>query len=333
MVAPAATPLAPPTFLPAFHPGDSLAAAVLTDLADPARSFLSVARAHNTSPEALSLWLTSPEISERIASMRSAAAIRTRWLAGDHLPSCAELALRIVRTALASPNLPMPDSALRAVNVLLRLASFDPNARPRSTPTRSRESNISAGTATSLQNQFAALLRAHRQPTQSPDSTSPEQDLASFLNDCEGLGPIAPGADDLHALRDQSKHHSVESSAHGRVESVPQSDAETDPEADPNLPILQLPAALLSSILPSFSSAEHNPFDPQSCLRSTSPKQRTIVKLRLKQQRKQIVQDAVAFLIQHNHCTEADIPAVRREIECFYRISQPACIQAARHPP
>lgn len=332
MVAPVATPLAPPTFLRAFHPGDSLAAAVLTDLADPTQSFLSVAKAHNTSPEALSLWLIRPEINERIASLRSAAAIRTRWLAGDHLPSCAELASRIVRTVLASPNLPVPDAALRAVNVLLRLASFDPNARPRSTPKQSRENSTTAN-ATSLQNQFAELLRAHRQPTQSLDSTSPEQDLASFLNDCEGLGPIAPGADDLHALRDQSEHHSVESSAHGLVESVPQSDAETDPEADPNLPILQLPAALLSSILPSFSSAEHNPFDPQSCLRSTSPKQRTIVKLRLKQQRKQIVQDAVAFLIQHNHCTEADIPAVRREIECFYRISQPACIQAARHPP
>lgn len=315
-----------------FAPTDSVADQVLTDLADPSQSFLSVARTHNTSPEALSLWLIRPEINERIASLRAAAAIRTRWLAGDHLPSCAELASRIVRTALASPNLPTPDSALRAVNVLLRLASFDPNARPRFTQRQSRESSTPAN-ATSLQNQFAALLRARHQPAHSPDSKSPEQDLASFLKDCEALDPITAAADDLHALCDQPEPHFVESLVHGSVESVPQSDDEADSDVDTDLTNLQLPPGLLASILPSFSSDEHNPFDPQRCLRSASPKQRTIVKLRLKQQRKQIVQDAVAFLIQHNHCTEADIPAVRREIERFYLVSKPTHNQSAKHPP
>ena len=120
-----------PHQLTRFTPSAQQADQVLADLADPAESLLSVARSHNTTAESLCLWLAHPEIAERIAAMRSAVALRTRWLAAEHLPACAQLASRIVQSALESPDLTTPESALRAARLLLRLAAFDPNARPR----------------------------------------------------------------------------------------------------------------------------------------------------------------------------------------------------------
>jgi hypothetical protein len=41
--------------------------------------------------------------------------------------------------------------------------------------------------------------------------------------------------------------------------------------------------------------------------------------MRLKQQRKQVIDEAVAFLRQNNCCTDSDLPLARHKIESFYR--------------
>jgi len=255
---------------------------ILAQLADPSQSFLAVARAHNTSPESLALWLARPEIAARFASIRTAVAARTRWIAAEYLPACAELASRIVRSSLESPNLNTPDSALRAARLLLRLATFDPDARPRIVSSRSR-------TEHPIPNPPAAA-RPHVATSQH----------------------ILDAAAEL-----------MQSTQVPFTRSVPELDPEIPTKAtdtiDSNSSSLNLPPGLLASILPSFKESERNPFHPEPGLLNTAPNQRAIVKLRLKQHRKQVIDEAWKFLLQHQYCTEFDLSAVRQEIEHFYR--------------
>lgn len=285
------TPISAPRL--SFTPSEAQSDQILTELADPSKSLLSVAHTHNTSPEALSLWLSRPEISERISSMRSSAALRTRWLATDRLPACAELSVRVVRAALANSELAAPDSALRAVRILLRLASFDPNARTRSTTGTQRSTS---------------------------ESTSPlPPDLEALLAQFDT--PESP-SDSFDQAETQPTDLQVDQSTQAEPA------AETQAESS-----IRLPPGLLSSILPSFETSEHNPFHPDRSLHSTAPNQRTVVKLRLKQQRKQVIDEAVALLRSQGHCADPEIPAVRREIERFYLQEQPGSSLAARSPP
>ncbi|MGH7243493.1 MAG: hypothetical protein ACREJD_08770 [Phycisphaerales bacterium] len=277
-VASISAPPDPPDSLTRFQPSESLAAEILTQLADPAQSLLSVARSNNISVESLCLWLSRPEITERISAMRSAAALRTRWLAADHLPACAELASRIVRASLASPDLTAPEPALRAARLLLRLASFDPNARPRSAPV----------------------------PTPQPPPNPRHQ--------VESIPPIAEAPDETSSQSDSS-----------------------DISDSSETPSLQLPPGLLTSLLPSFKDSDRNPFLPEPGLLKTAPNQRALVKMRLKLQQKQILDEAFKFLLDHHCCVEADLPLVRREIESFYlraeKEPRATTSRAARSPP
>lgn len=284
-----------------FAPSAQQADQLLADLSNPAQSLLSVARAHNTTAESLSLWLSRPEIAERISAMRSAAALRTRWLAAEHLPACAELASRIVRASLKSPDLSTPDSALRAARLLLRLATFDPDARPRSTQTPKprhtpKSDSPQCGSPVSSAPFIASarsVVKVHDIPS---DSTAPTASRAR------------PDPADTPLVSQRFEPASV---------SPPPSDSPSDS--------LNLPPGLLSSILPSFNQSERNPFLPESGLLKTAPNQRAVIKLRLKMQRKQILADAVKYLLQHNLGTEPQIPAIHREIEAFYAQRRSAC--------
>lgn len=260
------TPTPPPASLTRFAPSESLTDQLFSQLADPAQSLLSIARDNNTTPEAFSLWLSRPEISERIAAMRSASALRTRWLASEHLPSCAELASRIVRAALNSSEAPPPDSALRAARFLFRLCSFDPDARV-----------------------LTASAPKPRHAISSPDTRPDPSPISSV--------------------------HSAPSDP---------SDLFVPSDSPPDTPSsLNLPPHLLASILPSFDSAERNPFLPDPGLLKTAPNQRALVKMRLKQQRNQIIDRAFQLLLQHALCTSSDLPRVRHEIESFYLLQDP----------
>lgn len=313
------TPISDPR--PQFAPSPSLADQVLAELADPSESLRSIARVHNTSPEALSLWLSSPEISERIAAMRSSAALRTRWLATDHLPACAELSARVVRAALANPDPAACDSALRAARVLLRLASFDPNARTRSPAGTQRETN---SPHQPLRDQLAAAFRSHRRSSNSTDPLDLEALLAEFDSSPPQSTP-EPASDSPPEIRERVPLPETQVSESTQPEPEPSAEA-------PEEPALHLPPGLLASILPSFESPDLSPFHPERRLRSAPSNQRTLIKLRLKQQRKQVIEDAIAYLLRHNHCTAADLPAARREIERFYlHESRPSA--APRSPP
>lgn len=257
-----------------FAPSEPQTEQIFSQLADPAHSLLSLARANNTSPEAFSLWLARPEIAERTAAMRSASALRTRWLASEYLPSCAELASRIVRAALNSTEAAPPDSALRAARLLVRLAAFDPDARAAPSPKPRRAPDSSCDSRT---------------PTHSQSVLSDPSD-PSALSDC--LSP-------------------------------PNAEPPSAPSASHDPSSLNLPPHLLASILPSFDSAERNPFLPEHGLLKTAPNQRALVKMRLKQQRNQIIDRAFQHLLQHALCTSSDLPRVRHEIESFYLLHDP----------
>ncbi|MBL8885087.1 MAG: hypothetical protein JNK16_00385 [Phycisphaerales bacterium] len=265
-----------------FAPSAQQADQILSDLSDPAQSLLSVARSHNTTAEFLSLWLSRPEISERIATMRAAAALRTRWLAAEHLPACAELASRIVRASLNSPDLSTPDSALRAARLLLRLATFDPD-RPRSAP----------------------------KPHHTPDPNSPPSRTTSHASS------VLSVPSDPFVLSDPPEPPTAASRTPSRTE--PQSESASTTSANsPSSDSLDLPSGLLAALLPSFKHADRNPFLPEPGLLKTAPNQRALVKMRLKQQRKQVLDEALHFLLQNNCCTESQFPLARREIEAFY---------------
>jgi hypothetical protein len=69
-----------------FRPPEPVAAAIIAALADPAASFLDIASKHQTTLEALTLWITRPDIAERLENIHHIAAARIRLIAANIMP-------------------------------------------------------------------------------------------------------------------------------------------------------------------------------------------------------------------------------------------------------
>jgi hypothetical protein len=68
-----------------FDPSPEIASALLAALTDPSLSLNQLASALRTTPEALSAWMTRPDIRERIESVDRSTTWRTRLIASAHL--------------------------------------------------------------------------------------------------------------------------------------------------------------------------------------------------------------------------------------------------------
>src|SRR5689334_3879061 len=79
-----------------FSPPPEAISAILADLGRPDYTFRDIAEMHGTNADALTIWLTRPEIEERLAAIESAIARRTRLIATNYLPSAVKTVTRIL---------------------------------------------------------------------------------------------------------------------------------------------------------------------------------------------------------------------------------------------
>ena len=142
-----------PVHLGPFNPTDERQIAdVISCLGDPEHSLASVAERHNTSIQALTLWMQQPEIAARLDALESAFARMLRIQVADALPSVVNTLVEIVRDTLDElahiPKNPHSVRALeqrsraretgrKAAHLLVRLARFSGgpprSPRPKST--------------------------------------------------------------------------------------------------------------------------------------------------------------------------------------------------------
>ncbi len=178
-----APPVAPPSRAPAsdgqpatpdithpprpFTPSPAQADTLLSELAADDLTLRDIAEQHNTSLDALNLWLMRPDIDARLAAMTTVCAKRTRLIASNRSVHIARILGRLLDAHdefesldLIQPDALPPDakqrareSARKACNLLLRLTTFHPRASasgstnpersegPSASPKRQRESD------------------------------------------------------------------------------------------------------------------------------------------------------------------------------------------------
>src|SRR6185295_1999989 len=147
------SPLHPCTSAPlhAFSPAPDQIDTIIHELCDPTRSMLDIADIRGTTIAGLSVWMTRPEIAERLSALESAIARRTRLVAACHLPASIEALSQIVSGYIdeethvpISPNTMARETARKASFLLIRLARFQPaNATASRPPQRATASPLS----------------------------------------------------------------------------------------------------------------------------------------------------------------------------------------------
>jgi hypothetical protein len=196
---PTAAPIEAPEPRPlatTLDPDPATTDTLLDQFISPQSSLASIAAVHGVTITALTLWMTRPDVADRLDTLASAAASHTRLAATHHLP-CAVGAL--VGTSCeytdrhadphdqGEPMQSFPrraESARRACALLFRLARYYPGA-PRSVVT----------------------LRAAEPSAQSPQPASPRprpspDQVAEFVRALSALpapGPSAPGPESKSA--------------------------------------------------------------------------------------------------------------------------------------
>ena len=98
-----------------FHPPTPEdTARVLDACTDPALTLRDIAQQNNTTVEALSLWLSSPEVAERFDALHSINAVRTRFLAAAQLPRAIDALSEVLthaKSILRAAHSPTPASS------------------------------------------------------------------------------------------------------------------------------------------------------------------------------------------------------------------------------
>lgn len=135
-------PNSPPDHL-LFAPAPEIASAILDDLADPFKSFSSIAQSRGTTLEGLTLWMQRPDIARRLDALESAFNRRGRLQASGYLPLCIDALARAISgfsrddaQAAPLPNSPKLDeqrrksreTLLRMTRVMMQLSKFQQSA-------------------------------------------------------------------------------------------------------------------------------------------------------------------------------------------------------------
>ncbi len=193
-----------------FDPGEQQAADILEQLVSPHCSLSSLAAAHGTSFQALTLWLTRPDIAARIDAVENVCARRVRVVAVNHLSHCVEVTSRILKYAdweeshvVYPPNSAKHneqrrrtrETALRAARTLIQLANFTPGQRnsrgpkltPRNSETPSPREGAGGGSAA------APNLSADAEPIPAAKARAQQESLeiARSLAEANSLLPRA----------------------------------------------------------------------------------------------------------------------------------------------
>ncbi|MCC6427256.1 MAG: hypothetical protein IT435_10605 [Phycisphaerales bacterium] len=144
-----------PTDTKPFNPTPEVENQVLTQLADPTHSLLSIAHANNTTLKALTLWLAKPQIAALANQIHTAAAHKAQLSAAIQLPrAIPSILITISAYQSEEMNVPLDHSrtglnararqryaSLRAIHYLLRIANYKP---PHMRPTRSHSEHVTS---------------------------------------------------------------------------------------------------------------------------------------------------------------------------------------------
>ncbi len=124
-----------------FSPSPNSIPLLLEHLSCSSLSLLQVAHAHNTSLDALTTWMTRPDIAERLDELHHIAAQRARLVAAQHLAAATEALASIVHTGMSraesaplDPTNPRQlalrlrqrESIRRAATTILRISTYCP---------------------------------------------------------------------------------------------------------------------------------------------------------------------------------------------------------------
>ncbi len=145
-----------------FHPDATTAATIVNELASNETTLRDIADRHDTTLEALTLWMTRPDIAQRLSALESACARRARLTVANSLNAIANTLLHLLAEAkddhasvhrvpaathhAFAARMQSRESARKAANLLLRIARYTPLADnapptphdPKKNPTRQR---------------------------------------------------------------------------------------------------------------------------------------------------------------------------------------------------
>ena len=171
-----------------FSPAPDEADRLLTLLTDPHRSLADIAAEAGLTLPALTVWLTTPDVSARIDATESLAARRARLVAADALPAAIGTLTAILRAFLRAvadqPAAPdqasaehqhrRAETARKAAALLHRLSNFTPGpARPRATTAASAPAPGAPARRLATLNRIFAPDAGDEAPSQPPLPSPP----------------------------------------------------------------------------------------------------------------------------------------------------------------
>ncbi|MBY0111343.1 MAG: hypothetical protein K2Y21_00870 [Phycisphaerales bacterium] len=138
-----------------FNPSAATAATIINELASNEITLLDIADRHETTLEALTLWMIRPDIAERLSALEYACARRARLTVANNLNAIANTLLHLLAEAkddhasvhrvpaathhAFAARMQSRESARKSANLLLRIARYTPLADVAPTnPTRER---------------------------------------------------------------------------------------------------------------------------------------------------------------------------------------------------
>ena len=170
-----------------FNPSAEDAERLLTLMNDEAYSLADIASGANTSIEALTCWLARPDIAQRLSNLESAAARRTRLVAGNRMMFVVTTLARILEEynedEYKNPYQHGPhghelkrrahETARKAAALLYRLSRYHPASTPPTARTQ-RPASAAPGNADPARRIIHCILfRRIPNPPNSPSSTNP----------------------------------------------------------------------------------------------------------------------------------------------------------------
>lgn len=218
-----------------FTPADDRQVADILDcLADPDMTLAGVAERHNTTFQALALWLTRPDVAPKIRAIEGAFATITRLRVADALPAVAQTLVEVVRDAQGElDHVPLNPRSLRhleqrtraretarkACALLVRLARFTggptPERRPRPSSQAGDETPSPSSSSSSTSTPEGRCEAHGRVSSWQPPRHASEQDepdLDEVIAELRSMGftiehpRYRPGEGRRHAGDEPSSH-------------------------------------------------------------------------------------------------------------------------------